>query len=386
MSSIANRVGLVSVDGAEATPSRWQVLEEVLAAKRQRNDQLPIFLFGDESTAEMVPASVLKHANAFTRLFSVCPSSSPAIARSAQLYLDRLPPPMFKALMEYTLHASYSAHAAPWRWRGVSQEPGRPALLSILRREHAPIDVSVSVGKLGSLLDHTGPIAEGERNAARIFGADHAVRGRGHSLDGQEDRLARHGGQGRSVLCDRNRHKSILHSLIMTGAMLIYLVPSRTVWQSLVPFPKTSSCQSSLRNRGQPVCEGHERQGLFYGGDQLDLRLGSVTTSMASSNSSATRWTCCISTRLGTPTRTSTSFTTATTLFVGPPFAVTARDHFRHPIHKSWPRSRTHPATPGPVWRTVAAGYDAILNEASMNDTSMSPPVRIIASAMWPPP
>jgi len=38
---------LVSVDGAEATPTQWQVLEKVLAAKRSRNDRLPIFLFAD---------------------------------------------------------------------------------------------------------------------------------------------------------------------------------------------------------------------------------------------------------------------------------------------------------------------------------------------------
>src|SRR5262245_58916068 len=98
---------LISVDGAEATPKQWQVLEEVLAAKRRRNDLLPIFLFGDERTAEVVPSSVLKHANAFMRLFEDSPEFlARAIARAAQLYLQRLPPPMFKALMEYTLHAS----------------------------------------------------------------------------------------------------------------------------------------------------------------------------------------------------------------------------------------------------------------------------------------
>ena len=64
---------LVSVDGAEASATQWQILEEVLAAKRRRNDRLPIFLFGDERTAEMVPASVLKHANAFMRLFEDSP-------------------------------------------------------------------------------------------------------------------------------------------------------------------------------------------------------------------------------------------------------------------------------------------------------------------------
>ena len=32
-------------------------------------------------------------------------------------------------------------------------------------------DLSISVGVLGSLLDHTGPIGEHERYAARVFGA-----------------------------------------------------------------------------------------------------------------------------------------------------------------------------------------------------------------------
>ena len=32
-------------------------------------------------------------------------------------------------------------------------------------------DISVAVGSVGSLLDHTGPIAAGERTAARIFGS-----------------------------------------------------------------------------------------------------------------------------------------------------------------------------------------------------------------------
>jgi arginine/lysine/ornithine decarboxylase len=97
---------LVSVDGAEAGDKQWQVLEQILATKRRRNDRLPIFLFGDERTAEMVPACVLKHANAFMQLFEDSPEFiARAIARAAQNYLDRPPPPMFKALMDYTLQA-----------------------------------------------------------------------------------------------------------------------------------------------------------------------------------------------------------------------------------------------------------------------------------------
>ena len=156
---------------------RWQILEEVLAAKRRRNDRLPIFLFGNELTAEMVPASVLKHANAFMRLFEDSPEFiARVICRAAQLYLERLPPPMFKALMDYTLHASYSWHT-PGHGGGVAfrKSPVGQLFYQFFGENTLRSDVSVSVGMLGSLLDHTGPIAAGERNAARIFGADETL-------------------------------------------------------------------------------------------------------------------------------------------------------------------------------------------------------------------
>ncbi len=168
---------LVSVDGVEAEETRWQILEQVLAAKRRRNDRLPIFLFGDETTAEMVPPVVLKHANAFMRLFEDSfEFIARAIARSAQLYLDRLPPPMFKALMDYTLHASYSWHT-PGHGGGTAfrKSPVGQLFYQFFGENTLRSDISVSVGQLGSLLDHTGPIAAGERNAARIFGADETL-------------------------------------------------------------------------------------------------------------------------------------------------------------------------------------------------------------------
>jgi hypothetical protein len=42
---------------------------QVLAGKRRRNEQLPIFVCGDQLTVESLPSSILGHANAFMRLF-----------------------------------------------------------------------------------------------------------------------------------------------------------------------------------------------------------------------------------------------------------------------------------------------------------------------------
>ena len=242
---------LVSIDGAEGKPERWDVLEEVLSAKRGRNDRIPIFLLGNQCTAEQVPANVLKHANAFMRLYEDPPEFlAQVIARAAQLYLDSLPPPMFKALMEYTLQASYSWHT-PGHGGGVAfrKSPVGQMFYEFFGENTLRSDISVSVGKLGSLLHHTGPIAEGERNAARIFGADETLFVVGGTSTA--NKIVWHGivGKGDLVLCDRNSHKSILHSLIMTGATPIYLVPSRNGLGIIGPISKDQFTRDSIKQK-----------------------------------------------------------------------------------------------------------------------------------------
>jgi len=242
---------LVSVDGVEAAETRWQILEQVLAAKRRRNDRLPIFLFGDQLTAEMVPSAVLKHANAFMRLFEDSfEFMGRAIARSAQLYLDRLPPPMFKALMDYTLHASYSWHT-PGHGGGTAfrKSPVGQLFYQFFGENTLRSDISVSVGQLGSLLDHTGPIAAGERNAARIFGADETLFVVGGTSTANKIVWHAMVSRGDLVLCDRNCHKSILHSLIMTGATPIYLVPSRNGLGIIGPISREQFTTESIREK-----------------------------------------------------------------------------------------------------------------------------------------
>lgn len=67
----------------------------------------------------------------------------------------------------------YSWHRPGHRRRGVPEEPGGPDVPPVLRRNMLRADVCNAVDELGQLLDHTGPVAESELNAARIFHADH---------------------------------------------------------------------------------------------------------------------------------------------------------------------------------------------------------------------
>jgi arginine decarboxylase len=241
---------IVSVDGVKDDVG-WERLERTLSTKRGRNDRLPIFLFGNERTAEMVPTGVLRHANAFMRLYEDSPEfMARAIARSAQLYLERLAPPMFRALMAYTLRASYSWHT-PGHGGGVAfrKSPVGQLFYSFFGENTVRSDISVSVGALGSLLDHTGPIAAGERNAARIFGADHTLFVVGGTSTA--NKIVWHGvvDRGDLVLCDRNCHKSILHSLIMTGATPIYLMPSRNGLGIIGPISREQFSPAAIRSK-----------------------------------------------------------------------------------------------------------------------------------------
>ena len=104
--------------------------------------------------------------------------SAPFIAgridAAARRYLDTVLPPFFGALANFAGEHEYSWHT-PGHTGGTAfmkTAVGR-AFLAFYGEQLLRSDLSVSVGELGSLNDHSGPIADAERYAARVFGADH---------------------------------------------------------------------------------------------------------------------------------------------------------------------------------------------------------------------
>src|SRR3990167_3652496 len=98
-------------------------------------------------------------------------------------------------------------------------------------------DVCNAVEELGQLLDHSGPVADSERNAARIFNADHCffvTNGTSTS-----NKIVGHAGVAPDdiVVVDRNCHKSILHAITMTGAIPVFLTPKRNHLGIIGPIP-----------------------------------------------------------------------------------------------------------------------------------------------------
>jgi arginine decarboxylase len=110
-------------------------------------------------------------------------------------------------------------------------------------------DVCNAVEELGQLLDHTGPVAASERNAARIFGADHlffVTNGTSTS-----NKIVWHAtvAPGDIVLVDRNCHKSILHAITMTGAIPVFLTPTRNNFGIIGPIPRDEFKPENIRKK-----------------------------------------------------------------------------------------------------------------------------------------
>lgn len=160
------------------------------------------------------------------------------IAGAARGYREAVLPPFFKALRRFDGSHEYSWHT-PAHAGGVAflKSPVGRAFFDYYGERLFRSDLSISVEELGSLFEHTGPVGEAERNAARIFGADRTY----FVLHGNStaDRMVGHFcvSQDEIALVDRNCHKSVLHGLILSGARPVYLVPTRNGYGLAGPLP-----------------------------------------------------------------------------------------------------------------------------------------------------
>ena len=95
------------------------------------------------------------------------------VETAARRYRNRLLPPFFEALVNFADDFEYSWHT-PGHTGGTAflKSPAGRIFYNFFGEQLFRSDLSISVGELGSLLDHSGAIGAGERFAAKVFGAD----------------------------------------------------------------------------------------------------------------------------------------------------------------------------------------------------------------------
>ncbi|MCL7462010.1 Orn/Lys/Arg decarboxylase N-terminal domain-containing protein [Pseudomonas sp. NW5] len=242
---------LLGAEDAGSDAPRLQAMSALLHSARQRAPHLPLFALGEQLTLEQAPPETFSELGQWRGILYLFEDSVAFLAaqvlQAIEHYFETLLPPFFRTLRRYSARARHTWHT-PGHGGGVAyrKSPVGLAFQRFFGENTLRADLSVSVGELGSLLDHSGPLAAAEQRAARIFAADHSF----FVINGTStaNKIVWHAlvSRGDLVLVDRNCHKSVVHALVMTGAIPLYLEPARNALGLIGPVPLEEFSQAAI--------------------------------------------------------------------------------------------------------------------------------------------
>ncbi|MEP6656412.1 MAG: arginine/lysine/ornithine decarboxylase [Betaproteobacteria bacterium] len=236
---------------ADETHAALKQLRAFVQEIRFKNAEIPIYLYGETRTSRHIPNDVLRELHGFIHMFEDTPEFvARHIIREARSYLDSLAPPFFRALVDYAQDGSYSWHC-PGHSGGVAflKSPVGQMFHQFFGENMLRADVCNSVDELGQLLDHSGPVAAAENNAARIFNADHCFFVTNGTSTSNKMVWHANVAPGDIAVVDRNCHVSILHAITMTGAIPVFLPPTRNHLGIIGPIPLSEFTPESIQRR-----------------------------------------------------------------------------------------------------------------------------------------
>lgn len=241
---------------------------DIIRGVRRRNKKVPIFLIADRTLVSELPLEVVKQVHEYIHLFGDTPSFiASRLDTAVERYHEQLLPPYFRELVKYNDQSAYSWDA-PGHMGGVAflKHPVGQEFHRFFGENLMRSDLGISSAPLGSWLDHIGPPGDSERNAARIFGADWTFYVLGGSSTSNQ--IIGHGviAQDDIVLADANCHKSICHSLTVTGARPVYFKPTRNGYGmiGLVPLKRFSPKNVQKLIAKSPFSKGARSQEPTY--------------------------------------------------------------------------------------------------------------------------
>jgi arginine decarboxylase len=256
---------ILSIDDEEFTPGpdldpAVLNLRNFIDEVRFKNADVPIYIYGETKTSRHLPNDILRELHGFIHMFEDTPEFvARHIIREAKSYLEGLQPPFFKALLDYAEDGSYSWHC-PGHSGGVAflKSPVGQMFHQFFGENMLRADVCNAVDELGQLLDHTGPVAASERNAARIFNADHCFFVTNGTSTSNKMVWHHTVAPGDVVVVDRNCHKSVLHAIIMTGSIPVFLKPTRNHFGIIGPIPQSEFEPATIQAkiRANPLLKG----------------------------------------------------------------------------------------------------------------------------------
>lgn len=243
---------------------------ELMRKIRKSHGEIPIFLFADRSDSSAFMSQLtMELANEYVWIFEDSPTFIAGRINAAIIrYRKNLLPPLFKSVYEYNENYHEYSWAAPGHQGGVgfSKTPAGKKFLDFYGENLFRTDTGIERSSIGSLLDHEGTFRDSERIAAKVFGADES-----YSVISGTSGSNRTIMQGcivndELIICDRNCHKSIEQGMILTGAIPIYMLPSRNVYGIIGPIPRAEMMSDSITEKisALPNFAGHKKGDIVY--------------------------------------------------------------------------------------------------------------------------
>lgn len=214
-------------------------IRTLFSKAKKRGCCFPTFLLQENESHVALPADVMMLTDELVwPLEDTADFIAGRIAAAVSRHIDAILPPLTKSMFafaelhEYSWHTPGHAGGAAFRKSAVGREffdyYGEPLFRT---------DLSISVGELGSLLDHSGKIGESERYISKVFGSDRSYTVTNGTSTSNRTVYEASVVQDDVVLVDRNCHKSVEQSLTLTGARPVYLVPMRNYLGIIGPIP-----------------------------------------------------------------------------------------------------------------------------------------------------
>jgi arginine decarboxylase len=216
---------------------------------RTRSRTLPIFLAVETTSPGTLPLSVAREVRGYLHPLSETPETTAhRLDFAVRQYFTGLLPPYLRALKQHMDDGLYQWDDAGHHGGETYQRhPVGAEFQRLFGEGLTRADAGIPVLELGNWLEHTGPAADSERRAARVFGADWTYFVLGGSSAANRIVLTGVVADGDIALSDRSCHRSVIHGFTLSGARPVYLRPSCNGYGMLGPIPPWSLAPGHIR-------------------------------------------------------------------------------------------------------------------------------------------
>lgn len=238
-------------DDGEATHAQATALMHKL---KERHASVPVFLLAEREIAKgSITIEALEMIDEFVWLLEdTADFVAGRVLAAVHRYVAQLLPPYARAMAQYAQVREHS-WSAPGHQGGIAftKLPAGRVFFDFMGENVFRTDMGIERGMLGSLLDHTGPVAESERYAARVFGAHRSYSGVVGTSGSNRSIMQACMKEDDLVVLDRNCHKSIEQGLMLTGARPVYMVPTRNRYGIIGPIPPSEMEAKTIRAKAR---------------------------------------------------------------------------------------------------------------------------------------